>query len=104
MGVSTPEDEDECAYPGPEPRNLRNARIDDITGNVEFEVENEDAAHVAATVSQLILDDDDIESIISRPMNYSRTMECKVNIFLCEWELQRNILQKTVQALVLHVH
>lgn len=84
MDVSTPEDE-ECAYPGPEPRNLRNARIDDLTGNVEFEVDNEEAAHVAATVSQLILDDDDIESIISRPMNYSRTMECKVKIFSFKW-------------------
>ena len=69
------EDEEECAYPGPQPRNLRDARIDK-TGNVAFE----DAANVAASVSQIILDDDmeDIESIISRPINFSRTMESKV--------------------------
>ena len=74
------EDDDECAYPGPQPRNLRDARIDK-TGNVAFEADNDDdAANVAASVSQIILDDDmeDIESIISRPINFSRTMESKV--------------------------
>ena len=73
----TLEDEDECAYPGPQPKSLRSARID-RSGNVEFESDNQDAANVAASVSQLILDDDDIESLISRPMNYSKSMGSKV--------------------------
>ena len=38
----------------------------------------EDATIVAASVFQWILDDDDIESLISRPMNYSKSMGSKV--------------------------
>jgi len=72
-------DEEECAYPGPHPKNLR-ATLTDRTGNFEFESDNQDAANVAASVSQMILDDDDIESIISRPMNYSKSMGSKVPV------------------------
>lgn len=66
------EDDEECAYPGPTPmHHLRQARINNL-GNVEFDPDNEDdAADVAASVSQLILDDEDIESFISRPIPYN---------------------------------
>lgn len=70
------EDFEECAYPGPQPGRVRNKRVDKAD-NVYFETDNEDAANVAASVSQILLDDDDIDNIISRPINYSR-MESKV--------------------------
>lgn len=74
----TYEDFEESAYPGPQPMHLRNAHVNKA-GNVEFEADNsEEAANVAASVSQILLDDDDIENIISRPINYSRSMENKV--------------------------
>lgn len=73
------EDDEECAYPGPPPQHLRQGRIDD-RGNFAFDQDNEDAADVAASVSQLILDDDDIESLISRPINFqSKSIGAKVN-------------------------
>ena len=74
------EDFEESAYPGPQPVHLRNAHVDK-SGHVEFEPDNEDAANVAASVSQILLDDDDIDTIISRPINYSRSMEPKVENF-----------------------
>lgn len=81
MELYSLEDDGECAYPGNiQPRNLPEARMDKI-GNIAFEADNDDdAANVAASVSQIILDDDmeDIESIISRPINFSKTMESKV--------------------------
>ncbi|KAK4024961.1 protein PAT1 homolog 1 [Daphnia magna] len=70
------EDFEECAYPGPQPGRVRNKRVDKAD-NVYFETDNEDAANVAASVSQILLDDDDIDNIISRPINYSR-MESKL--------------------------
>lgn len=74
----TYENFEESAYPGPQPIHLRNAHVNK-DGNVEFEADNnEDAANVAASVSQILLDDDDIDNIISRPINYSRSMENKV--------------------------
>ena len=72
----TLEDLEESAYPGPPPIHLRNAVVGK-SGSVEFEADSEDAANVAASVSQILLDDDDIDTIISRPINYSR-MENKV--------------------------
>lgn len=72
----TEEDLEECAYPGPQPGHLRKARVD-TADNSYFENDSEDAANVAAIVSQMLLDDDDIDNIISRPINYSR-MENKV--------------------------
>jgi len=71
------DEEEEFAYPGPQPTGLRTARIG-RSGNVEFESDNQDAANVAASVSQMILDDDDIESILSRPMNYPKSMGSKL--------------------------
>ena len=71
------EDEEECAYPGPQPKNLRKAQTD-RAGDVELEADNENAANVAASISQIILDDDDIDSIISRPINFSKSMGSKV--------------------------
>lgn len=47
-------------------------------GNVEFGRDDEDAANVATTMSQILLEDDDIESILSRPINYSQSMDSKV--------------------------
>lgn len=71
--------ENECAYPGPPPKQkLRQGRVD-AKGNFAFDRDSEDAAEVAASVSQLLLEDDDIESLISRPMDYqAKSMGSKV--------------------------
>lgn len=78
------EEFEESAYPGPQPVHLRNAHVNK-GGNVEFEADNEDAANVAASVSQILLDDDDIDTIISRPINYSRSMETKVPLAFADY-------------------
>lgn len=75
------EDFNKTVYPDPQTTHLRNIYIEK-SGNTEFEVDNEDAANVAASVSQILLDDDDIDNIISRPINYSRSMEAKVILSL----------------------
>ena len=73
------EDDEECAYKGLMPSNLKKAQYGGVeSANLDFECDNEDAANVAANVSRMILDDDDIESILSRPINYPQSMESKV--------------------------
>lgn len=59
--------------------NLRNMPINRKVVDIEGE-NNEDAANVAASVSQILLEDDEIDSIISKPIQLTRSMESKVNI------------------------
>lgn len=59
--------------------NLRNLHINNKIVDIEGE-NSEDAANVAASVSQILLEDDEIDSIISKPIHLTRSMESKVNI------------------------
>lgn len=71
--------EEESAYPGPEPVNLKNARISS-TGNVRIERDSEDAASVAARISEMLLDDDDLDSLLAKP--YPKTIDPQVSLIL----------------------
>ena len=58
--------------------DTHDALNDETFGVLNTDEDLEDAAIVAASAFQWILDDDDIESLISRPMNYSKFIGSKL--------------------------
>ena len=59
-------------------QKIPSSRNDMPDDDEEEEFACEKLRNVAASVSQMILDDDDIESILSRPMNYPKSMGSKL--------------------------